>query len=147
MVISSPAFTHQGDIPATYTCDGGDISPALQIGGVPEGAKSLALIFDDPDAPQRTWVHWLLWNIDPSTIEISESSVPEGAVQGRNSWQKNNYGGPCPPAGNTHHYYFKLYALDTILDLKETDDKKKLKLAMEDHIIEHASIIGMYGRK
>src|SRR6266568_2267554 len=112
--ITSPAFAHNGTIPAAFTCDGADSMPPLAIGGVPQKAKSLALIMDDPDAPVGTWVHWVAWNIAPQTTEIIEHSVPAGAVQGRNSWGRNSYGGPCPPSG-THRYFFKLYALDASL--------------------------------
>ncbi|HEY6007196.1 MAG TPA: YbhB/YbcL family Raf kinase inhibitor-like protein, partial [Geobacteraceae bacterium] len=106
MHVSSPAFAHGSSIPTVHTCDGRDASPPLDIGGVPEEAKSLVLIMDDPDAPVGTWVHWVVWNIPPGTGEIWESSLPPGSVEGRNSWKRNGYGGPCPPSGS-HRYFFK----------------------------------------
>lgn len=145
MQISSPAFTHNSDIPALYTCDGADRSPPLQISSVPSGAKSLVLIHDDPDAPMGTWVHWLLWNIDPKTEEIPEDSVPPGAVEGTTSWGKTGYGGPCPPSG-THRYFFKLYALDTLLALPPNAGKEKLEAAMQGHILAQGELVGLYGR-
>lgn len=146
MEISSPAFTHNGSIPAQYTCDGDDKSPPLRISGVPRGAKSLALIHDDPDAPMGTWVHWLLWNINPLTEEIEENGVPPGAIEGTTSWGNTGYGGPCPPSG-THRYFFKLYALDTILDLPSSADMAKLEEAMASHILAKSELIGLYSRR
>ncbi|MBI2636218.1 YbhB/YbcL family Raf kinase inhibitor-like protein [Candidatus Peregrinibacteria bacterium] len=146
MEISSPTFTHNGSIPSQYTCDGDDRSPPLRISGVPRGAKSLALIHDDPDAPMGTWVHWLLWNINPLTEEIEENGVPPGATEGMTSWGNTGYGGPCPPSG-THRYLFKLYALDTILDLPSSADMTKLEEATEGHILAKAELIGLYSRR
>jgi len=143
MQITSPAFQNNGKIPSRYTCDGKNISPPLIISGVPENAQSLALISDDPDAPVGLWVHWIMWNIDPKTTEIKENSVPEGAVQGVTSFGDAKYGGPCPPSG-THRYFFKLYALDTKLDLPKTADKNALEAAMKNHILAKAEIIGLY---
>lgn len=145
MELSSPAFAHNGSIPSLYTCDGEDRNPPLKISGVPLHAKSLVLIHDDPDAPMGTWVHWLLWNIDPETEEIPEDSVPQGAVEGTTSWGKTGYGGPCPPSG-THRYLFKLYALDTLLGLPSSADKDRLERALEGHIIAQAELIGLYQR-
>ncbi|MFQ5722200.1 MAG: YbhB/YbcL family Raf kinase inhibitor-like protein, partial [Candidatus Aminicenantales bacterium] len=139
------AFEEAGMIPKQYTCDGEDISPPLSWTSVPEGTKSLALICDDPDAPMGTWVHWLVWNIGPSITSIGENSVPERAVQGMNSFGKQPYGGPCPPSG-THHYHFKLYALDTKLELDSSSEKRALELAMEGHILDQAELIGLYQR-
>src|SRR3989338_10824520 len=116
MNITSSAFKEGESMPAIYTCEGRNINPPLRFGNVPSTAVSLALIVDDPDAPMGTWVHWTMWNIDPAITEIGENSVPAGAVQGLTSSNKNAYGGPCPPSG-THRYFFKLYALDTLLDL------------------------------
>ena len=112
LILKSPAFENGAEIPSRYTCDGENINPTLIIENVPEGVKSLVLIMDDPDATGgATWDHWLLWNIPPETKEISENSVPAGAIQGKTSWGTNKYGGPCPPKGSSpHRYMFKLYA-------------------------------------
>lgn len=144
--ISSPAFNHNGMIPQKFTCDGDDINPALAFEGVPQGAKSLALIMDDPDAPRGIWVHWVVWNIDPRTTGVRENSVPTGGKQGMNDFRKHDYGGPCPPSG-THRYFFKLYALDTTLELKPNTTKPELEAAMKNHIIGQAEMIGLYKRK
>jgi Raf kinase inhibitor-like YbhB/YbcL family protein len=141
--ITSSAFDHEGSIPSRYTCDGANINPPLKIENVPSPAKSLALIVDDPDAPSKTWVHWVAWNIDPKIAEIKENSVPRGAVQGMNDFRKHNYGGPCPPSG-THRYYFKLYALDTMLDLGNHAEKMELEKAMKGHIIGQTELMGKY---
>lgn len=146
LTIASPAFKHNESIPEKYTCDGADVNPPLVIEGVPPGAKSLALIVDDPDAPRGTWVHWVVWNIDPKTKEIKENSVPAGAKQGMNDFRSRNYGGPCPPSG-THRYFFKLYALDTAPDLGPDTTKAVLEKAMMGHILAQAEIIGLYRRK
>ncbi len=143
--ISSPAFQNNGDIPQKYTCDGSDVNPPLKIEDIPAETKSLALIVDDPDAPVGTWVHWVLWNIDPKTAEIKENTVPNGALQGVNDFRKNDYGGPCPPSGR-HRYFFKLYALDMPLTLSTTAKKADVEKAMKGHILSHAQIIGLYGR-
>lgn len=144
--ISSPAFGHSQMIPVKFTCDGADINPPLTIEGVPQAAKSLALIMDDPDAPRGTWVHWVVWNIDPSTREIKEDSLPPGAKQGKNDFRKLDYGGPCPPSG-THRYFFKLYALGRMLSLEEGASKAELEKAMEGHILGQAELIGLYKRR
>lgn len=146
MTISSPAFRENTRIPSKYTCDGENISPPLSIGSVPEGTKSLVLINDDPDAPVGLWVHWLLWNVDPGTTEIAQNSVPTGASEGTTSWGRTGYGGPCPPSGE-HRYFFKLYALDTRLELPPSTDKKRLEAAMEGHVLDSAELIGLYSRK
>jgi Raf kinase inhibitor-like YbhB/YbcL family protein len=140
MKITSPAFAHNAIIPTKYTCQGQDISPPLTISDIPEGTISLALINDDPDAPMETWDHWLIWNIKP-TGEIKEDSAP--GTQGKNSWGRNDYGGPCPPSG-THRYFFKLYALDSELDLPKGATKAELEEGMEGHILEQAELIGLY---
>lgn len=144
--IASPAFAHNGSIPAKYTCDGGDAIPPVIMENVPAGARSLALIVDDPDAPAGTWVHWVVWNIPAATGEIRENSVPAGASQGKNDWGRNSYGGPCPPSG-THRYFFKLYALDATLNLGADTTKKGLERAMEGHVIARAELIGVYKRR
>ncbi len=146
MNISSPAFENNGTIPQKHTCDGSDISPPLKIATVPGAAKSMALIVDDPDAPAGIWVHWLVWNIDPGISEIMENSIPPGAVQGLNDFRKKDYGGPCPPSG-THRYFFKLYALDKMLDLKAGASKADLEKKMDGHIVGQAELIGLYSRK
>lgn len=146
ITITSPAFAHMAAIPARYTCDGRDINPPLRIDGVMQGAKSLALVLDDPDAPAGVWVHWVAWNIPPHTREIKENSLPAGAIQGLNSWKRNIYGGPCPPSGS-HRYFFKIYALDTVFDLASSSDKATLERAMHGHIIARGELIGTYRKK
>ncbi|RII30394.1 MAG: YbhB/YbcL family Raf kinase inhibitor-like protein [Geobacter sp.] len=144
--ITSPAFAAGGAIPARYTCDGEGISPQLAIGTIPSGTKSLALIMDDPDAPMGTWVHWVVWNLPAQTREIQENSLPAGASQGKNSWSRNSYGGPCPPSG-THRYFFKLYALDRVLNLGASADKSNLERAMEGHTLARGELMGTYRRR
>ncbi len=146
MKIESPAFGNNEPLPAKYTCDGEEINPPLQIGDVPEGAKSLVLIVDDPDAPGGTWVHWTVWNIDPRTTEIAENSVPESAVEGITSFGRPGYGSPCPPSGD-HRYFFKLYALDIILELAPSTTIRELEAAMQGHIIREAQVVGLYKRQ
>jgi hypothetical protein len=145
MIITSPSFQHNDSIPPKYTCDGENVNPLLEIKNVPSGAKSLALIVDDPDAPMGTWVHWTIWNINPDTTQIPEGSVPTGVTEGQTSFGKPGYGGPCPPSG-THRYFFKLYALDMILALSPQADKAELLEAMEGHILDKAELIGLYSR-
>jgi Raf kinase inhibitor-like YbhB/YbcL family protein len=146
VTLSSPAFGSGGAIPAKHTCDGTDINPPLEIGPVPAGTASLALIMDDPDAPAGTWVHWVLWNIPPQTREIRENSVPSGASQGSNDWKRNSYGGPCPPSG-THRYFFKLYALDAPLKLGPATGKPELVRAMQGHILGQGELMGTYRKR
>jgi Raf kinase inhibitor-like YbhB/YbcL family protein len=146
MKISSPAFEENSKIPEKYTCDGENVNPPLKIEGIPKEAKSLVLIVDDPDAPMGTFLHWLVWNIPPETNLIEENSLPEGAVQGKNDFGKENYGGPCPPFG-THRYFFKLYALDKKLDLPIGSKLKEVEEAMKGHILDQAQLIGLYQRK
>jgi len=146
MKLTSSAFTNHQSIPVKYTCDGKNVNPPLTISDVPENAKSLVLIMDDPDAPMGTWVHWTVWNIDPKTKEISENSLLEGAIEGITSFGKPGYGGPCPPSG-THRYFFKLYALDTSLSLPKTATKAELEKAMTGHIINTEELVGLYSRK
>jgi Raf kinase inhibitor-like YbhB/YbcL family protein len=152
--IMSPSFRHNGEIPALYSCDGEDISPALAWTGVPAGTKSLALIVDDPDAPdpdapKMTWVHWLLYNIAADstglTEDITDDDLPDGTLQGINDWQRAGYGGPCPPIGK-HRYFFKLYALDTVLPDLNRPDKTALEKAMHGHIIGQSGLTGLYQR-
>lgn len=146
MEITSPAFLHNEKIPSKYTCDGANFSPPLRFGKIPQDAKSLVLICDDPDAPMGDWVHWLIWNIDPATTEIAENFSPTDATQGTSSFGNIGYGGPCPPSG-VHRYFFKLYALDITLDLPPSTQKADLETAMENHILAHAEMIGLYQRQ
>jgi Raf kinase inhibitor-like YbhB/YbcL family protein len=146
LTVSSPVFKNNGTIPSKYTCDGANVTPPLFIEHVPTGSKSLALIVEDPDAPAGIWVHWVLWNIHPETKELRENSVPKGAQQGMSDFRKQPYSGPCPPSG-THRYFFKLYALDTILSLSPDATKAILEKAMKGHIIEQAHIVGLYKRR
>ena len=149
MEITSPAFSNNSPIPDLYTCNGQDINPPLEIAGVPEDAVSLVLIVDDPDAPDPAaptvvWEHWVMWNLPPDTMRIEAGSAPSGAVQGTNSWGRTDYGGPCPPIG-THRYFFTLYALDTTLALGTNAIKADVEAAMQDHILDQAAVIGLYG--
>lgn len=146
MQITSPVFKNNESLPIKYTCDGSDINPPLTFSEIPENTKSLALILDDPDAPSGDWVHWVLWNITPDTKEIPEDSVPKNAIQGLTSDNTNKWGGPCPPSG-THHYQFKLYALDTMLNLPTFSKKKGLEKAMTAHILDQTILVGLYERK
>jgi Raf kinase inhibitor-like YbhB/YbcL family protein len=143
--ISSPAFENGGEIPKKYTCDGANVNPPLKIDNVPSNAKSLALVFDDIDAPRGTYVHWILWNIGPNVTEIKENSVPEGAVQGMNDFKKQYYGGPCPPR-RAHKYVLKIYALDALFNINPNSNKKDLEKAMEAHIISRSQLTGVYKR-
>lgn len=145
MSISSPAFDNNGDIPAKYSCDADNINPELVFEGVPSDAVSLVLIVDDPDAPGGTWVHWTVWNIDPGTISIAENSAPAGSVQGNTDFGVPGYGGPCPPSGE-HRYFFKLFALDTTLDLAASATASDIESAMEGHILASAELVGLYAR-
>lgn len=145
MKISSPDFNEGGSIPARFTCDGENVNPTLRISGVPAGAKSLVLIVDDPDAPAGTWIHWVMWNLKPDLAEIGIDRVPPGAVQGVNDFHRNNYGGPCPPSG-THRYYFRLYALDTALELPAGSSRERLDQAMGGHVVAEAKQMGRYTR-
>ncbi|MEK9180287.1 MAG: YbhB/YbcL family Raf kinase inhibitor-like protein [Patescibacteria group bacterium] len=180
MILTSPSFENNGFIPEKFTCDGstslttggstsappelveglttggGDINPELHIQNVPDDAKSLALIVDDPDAPGRTFVHWLVWNIDPKTEFIKEESSPPGlpaeaggtkvgAVEGKTDFGAIGYGGPCPPQG-VHRYFFKLYALDATLNLPAGSDKRALEAEIEKHLITQTELVGLYQR-
>lgn len=143
MKITSPEFNHEELIPAKFTCDGQDINPPLVFENIPRDAQSLALIVDDPDAPMRTWVHWVVYDI-PVQDGIAQNSVP--GQLGNNDFKRKPYGGPCPPIG-THRYFFKLYALDTKLDLEEGLEKGDLEKAMQGHILDKAELIGRYKKK
>jgi Raf kinase inhibitor-like YbhB/YbcL family protein len=144
--ITSSSFQAGGDIPAKFTCDGTNVSPALQIGGVPNEAKSLVLIVDDPDAPRGLFTHWIIWNIDPKTTRVAENSAPAAGVQGTNDFGKRNYGGPCPPSG-THRYFFKIFALDTKLELKPNARRAELDAAMRGHVLAQGELMGRYSHK
>jgi Raf kinase inhibitor-like YbhB/YbcL family protein len=142
----SGAFEDGEPIPAQYTCQGKNISPPLAWSSPPAGAKSVALILDDPDAPRGTWVHWVVYNLPADTIGLPEgvkadSVLPGNALQGRNDYKRNDYGGPCPPSG-THRYFFKIYALDTALDLKAGATKDDVLRAMEGHVLAHGQLMG-----
>src|SRR6266481_3027406 len=145
MTIRSPVFHQGGDIPAKFTCDGGDASPPLQISGIPSDAKSLVLIAEDPDAPSGVFTHWLVWNIPPQTNSVVEGSGPKG-VHGTNDFGKSGYGGPCPPSG-AHHYYFKVFALDRELDLPIGAKRGQLDAALKGHVIAQGELMGRYARK
>jgi Raf kinase inhibitor-like YbhB/YbcL family protein len=150
MRIGSTAFTHEGAIPSLYTCEGKDVSPPISWSEVPPGTKSLALIVDDPDAPdpaapKMTWVHWVLYNLPPTSDGLPErvKPLPVGTKEGMNDWKRTGYGGPCPPIGR-HRYFHKLYALDIVLpDLKQPT-KAKLEEAMKGHILSEARLMGTY---
>jgi Raf kinase inhibitor-like YbhB/YbcL family protein len=151
ITITSSAFKEGGMIPSKYTCDGDGISPPLNWQQVPQGVKSFALISDDPDAPVGTWVHWVLWNIPAEANGLPEAvpaspSLPDGLKQGISDFRRPGYGGPCPPSG-THRYYFKIYALDTMLDLSESSKKQDLLDAMKGHILAEGALMGKYKRK
>ena len=152
LIITSPAFEHGGSIPARYTCDGDDISPELLWTNVPDGARSLVLIVDDPDAPDPaapriTWVHWVLYNLPTDASGLAEGiasyELPEGTREGINDWKRTGYGGPCPPVGR-HRYFHKLYALDSHLPDLDRPTKTQVEQAMQGHVIEQAVLMGMY---
>ncbi len=152
MILISPSFNDGAPIPRKFSCEGGDINPELQIQNVPAGAKSLALILHDPDAPDPDaprpggFTHWVVWNIDPTTALIKQESIPPGSVEGHNGAGRNNYIGPCPPSG-MHHYHFQLYALDGIIEIPAASDKNELEKAMEGHIIEQTELVGTYQKE
>ena len=151
MKLISTVFEHKGNIPPRYTCDGQDVSPPLTWSPPPAGTESLALICDDPDAPGKTWVHWIVYNLPPSIHTLPEalpgkSPILEAGVQGTNDFHQLAYGGPCPPRG-THRYFFKLYALDKTLHLRSGATKAELEAAMEGHIIDRGELMACYSRK
>jgi Raf kinase inhibitor-like YbhB/YbcL family protein len=145
MKLSSPVFKNGERIPKDYTRDGADKSPPLHFEEVPERAKSLALMVEDPDAPSGTFNHWLLFNMDPKTHDIHEGSPPVMATQGRNGWGEVEYGGPKPPSGE-HRYFFKAYALDTVLPLARGTPRGELEQAMRGHVLDEATLMGRYAR-
>jgi Raf kinase inhibitor-like YbhB/YbcL family protein len=149
--ISSPSFQSGREIPKRFTCDGADVSPELQWTSPPTGTQSFALIADDPDAPVGTWTHWVLFDLPAQTTSLPESvskvdELPSGGRQGRNDFRKIGYGGPCPPPGKPHRYFFKLYALDKKLNLKPGASKQDVEQAMRGHIVGQAELIGKYQR-
>ena len=149
--LTSTTFTGGGGIPKKHTCDGADVSPALKWNGAPAGTQSFALIADDPDAPIGTWTHWIIWNIPAKATALPED-VPkvgesgDGTRQGRNDFKRIGYGGPCPPPGKPHRYFFKLYALGAKLDLEAEASKSELEHAMKGHVLSQAELMGSYGR-
>lgn len=144
--VTSSVFKNNDFVPIRYSCDGINVNPPLSILEVPENAKSLVLIVDDPDSPSGSFIHWLVWNIDPSIKEIKENSVPVGSIEGTTSWGKSGYDGPCPNTG-THRYFFKILALDEKLDLQPSTSIKELLEAVESHVLDQGEIIGKYLRK
>jgi len=154
MIVTSQSFMHDRTIPPRHTCDGPNISPPLAWSGAPAGTKSLALIVDDPDAPdpaapKNTWVHWVLYNIPPDAAglpeDIAAKSPPPGTMHGINDWHRTGYGGPCPPVGK-HRYFFKVYALDTVLPDLRHPAKAALEKAMQGHVLAHFELVGLYQR-
>ena len=155
MQITSPASPHQGEIPRKHTCEDRDVSPALAWSGLPDGTKSLALIVDDPDAPdpkapKMTWVHWILYNLPPDSTglpeAVAEKALPAGTLGGTSDYRRSTWGGPCPPIGR-HRYFFKLYALDLVLPDLQKPNKAKLLAALEGHILARAELVGTYQKQ
>ncbi|MEO6077724.1 MAG: YbhB/YbcL family Raf kinase inhibitor-like protein [Candidatus Andersenbacteria bacterium] len=145
MTITTTAFGDGQEMPSEYTCDGTEILPTLAIAGVPESAKSLAIIMDDPDSKPTTWTHWTIWNIPADTTEIANKKLPEGSLEGNTSFEKIGYGGPCPGVGK-HRYFFKLYALDVVLNILAGADIDTLMQAISGHVLEQAQVMGTYER-
>ena len=149
--LKTTAFTDGGSIPKKYTCDGADVSPAWNWNDAPAGTQSFALIADDPDAPVGTWTHWIIWNISAKTTALPEALAKvgesgDGARQGNNDFKRIGYGGPCPPPGKAHRYFFKLYALDAKLDVEAGASRDELERAMKKHVLAPAELMGTYGR-
>ncbi len=149
--MQSSGFVSGGRIPRKYTCDGGDLSPALKWEEVPAGTHSLALIVDDPDAPVGTWTHWVIWNIPAHSTSLPEGmakvkEVDNGVRQGMNDFKRIGYGGPCPPPGKPHRYFFRLYALDATPGIKAGAKRSELEVSMRGHVLFTAELIGIYGR-
>jgi Raf kinase inhibitor-like YbhB/YbcL family protein len=152
LTLRSTDFAHEASIPAKFTCQGDDVSPALSWSGAPAGTRSFALVVDDPDAPdprapKTTWVHWVLYNLPPNTSTLAEgvaaAALPAGTREGVNDWKRTGYNGPCPPVGR-HRYFHKLYALDVVLPALERPTKKQLEDAMRGHVLAEAQLIGTY---
>jgi hypothetical protein len=151
LTLTSQAFSAGGEVPKRNSCDGEDLSPQLSWSHAPAGAKSLALIVDDPDAPVGTFTHWVLYNLAPATSELPEGvskgeQAPGGGSQGRNDFGRIGYGGPCPPPGKPHRYYFRLFALDTVLGLKPGASRAQVEKAMQGHVLEQGEIVARYRR-
>lgn len=155
LTLTSPAFAPGGEIPALFTCEGRDVSPALAWTGVPAAAKSLVLIVDDPDAPdprapKLTWVHWVLYNLPPTSGGLAEAlpphALPAGTREGTNDWKRTGYGGPCPPIGR-HRYFHKLYALDVVLPDLGPATKPQVEAAMKGHVLAQAELMGTYEKR
>lgn len=144
--LTSPAFKNDGTIPSDYTCDGKNISPPLTWKDIPQGTKSFVLIVDDPDAPHKTWTHWIVYNITAETTAIREGAVPQESLQGINDFGQAAYGGPCPPQG-VHRYFFKLYAIDKNLQLPQGANKVQIEKEIEGHVLAVAELMGSYSRK
>ncbi len=149
--VKSSAFSHGERIPEKYTADGPDVSPPISWEGVPEGTASIAVICDDPDAPRGTWVHWLIWNIPAESQGLPEGvppdrELPDGSRQGTNDFGRIGYGGPAPPPGTPHRYYFRVYALDTRLDVPAGARRDALESAMRGHVLAQGELMGTYGR-
>jgi Raf kinase inhibitor-like YbhB/YbcL family protein len=154
LILTTGAFTAGGSIPSKYTCDGADVSPALSWSGTPAGTVAFALIADDPDAPAGTWVHWVLFNLPGTATSLPEGVAKTdqladlgGALQGRNDFRRVGYGGPCPPPGKPHRYFFKLYALNAALPLKAAATKQEVERAMRGHVLAETSLMGTYARQ
>lgn len=149
LAVTSPAFGPGESIPVAHTCDGADTSPPLAWSGAPEGARAYAIVADDPDAPGGTWVHWLAWDLPAGAPEVAEGasgSLPKGAAEGKNSWGKPGYRGPCPPKGKPHRYSFRVYALDAPLGLAPGARKAELEKAVQPHLLAAGELVGLYGR-
>ncbi len=152
MQLTSSAFNQGQPIPAKYTCDAKDVSPSLQWSGVPSGAKSIVLLVNDPDAPVGDWVHWVLFDLPATATSLMEDlpkgqHLPGGGKQGLNDFKRLGYGGPCPPPGKPHRYFFRIYALDTLLELKPGTTRKEVQQAMQGHVLAQGELMGIYQRK
>jgi len=149
--VKSPDFASGGTIPKRFTCEGADLSPALEWSAPPSGTESFALIADDPDAPAGTWVHWVAFDLPPTLRSLPQAvpkkeQLPDGTRQGQNDFGKTGYGGPCPPPGKVHRYFFKIYALDTKLNLPSRATKKDVERAMQNHVLAQGEYVGRYSR-
>lgn len=146
LVVTSAAFFDGETVPQQYTCDGADVSPPLDVSGIPSDAAELALIMEDPDAPGGTFVHWVLWGVDGAVTSLPEGGVPDGAVHGSTSFGGNHYGGPCPPPGDPHRYIFTVYALSEAPNLEPGASADELRAAIDGSVLAEGSLTGMYGR-
>ncbi len=151
MQLTSPAFAHEASIPSIYTCDGQDISPPLAWTDPPVGTTAFALIVDDPDAPRGTWVHWVMWNLPKETRNLranvdKKGELPDGTRQGITDFRRPGYGGPCPPSG-THRYFFRLFAMDALLELGDQTNREELERALSGHVLAESVLMGTYARK